>query len=97
MFKCDCCGNKIEDKKKSHKVPLPYRYREKEISFEARDMKKKETRLRYYDFCEDCFNGFGEIMWMCDESDNLWFNNFLFPSIVYTTKHIIDKENEDVN
>ena len=103
-FYCDCCGKEVIDKDCLHTVPLPYRYHYKNTLRTAHGHiygdglpTTTEMGTKNYDFCDNCFNSFGEIMWMCDESDNLWFNNFLFPSIAYTAKHIIDKENENVD
>lgn len=105
MISCDCCGEKIREEEKCHKVPLPYRYRYKNTLPTANGYihgnglpTAVETKMKDYDFCDDCFNAFGEMMWMCDdEATTLQFDNFLFPSIAYTAKHIIDKENENVD
>lgn len=99
MVRCDCCGNDIKEEKERHKVPLPFRYREKKRTFQAGEDfiaydEKKETRFKDYDFCEDCFNAFGEMMWRCYDEETLWFNT-LFPSIVFTAKHTMDKEIEN--
>lgn len=100
MVKCDCCGRELKDGETLHKVPLPYRYRSKELQstneeFSCVALYTCKTKMKNYDFCEDCYNGFGEMMYLYNESPKYF--NTLFPKIALIANMLPKKGNKNVD
>jgi len=98
MIKCDCCGRDLKDGENSYKISLPYRYRCKSlptvhgyITAEGLPITTYKTKMKSYDFCEDCYNGFGEMMYMFNENPKYF--NTLFPNIAFIANMLSKRRN----
>jgi hypothetical protein len=69
-FYCDCCTKEVTDKSHLHAVSLPYSYHYKNVIPTAHGYLHAdnlpttvETKMKEYDFCDDCFTTFGMMMY----------------------------------
>lgn len=72
-YYCDCCGRKVGGDNCLNPIKLPNWHSARRV-----EDSRKNFYMKDYDFCDDCYKAFAEMMYMSEEESTV---NPLFNSV----------------
>ena len=94
-YYCDGCKKEVPTIDDLQPLELPRAYEDIVKVNDCMSFKSHKVGLKYYDFCEDCWQKIGYFMSMFD--NNEWTLDSIMEDTLKVAKDMLNKENENVN